>query len=60
MFMEPVRTRYTKNGDISVAYLVFGESDVDLSSFLINKAPGSLIGLARFQAWMNGWMMFAL
>ena len=28
--MEPIRTRYAKNGDISVAYQVFGEGDVDL------------------------------
>jgi pimeloyl-ACP methyl ester carboxylesterase len=28
--MEPIKTRYAKNGDISVAYQVFGEGDVDL------------------------------
>jgi len=28
--MEPIRTRYAKNGDINVAYQVFGEGDVDL------------------------------
>jgi class 3 adenylate cyclase len=28
--MEPIRTRYAKNGDIHVAYQVFGEGDVDL------------------------------
>jgi len=28
--MEPIRTRYAKNGDISVAYQVFGEGNVDL------------------------------
>jgi len=28
--MEPRRTRYAKNGDINVAYQVFGEGDVDL------------------------------
>lgn len=28
--MEPVRTRYAKNGEISVAYQVFGQGDVDL------------------------------
>jgi len=28
--MEPIRTRYAKNGDVSVAYQVFGEGDVDL------------------------------
>ena len=28
--MEPIRTHYAKNGDISVAYQVFGEGDVDL------------------------------
>jgi pimeloyl-ACP methyl ester carboxylesterase len=30
MQMEQIRTRYAKNGDISVAYQVFGEGDVDL------------------------------
>ena len=28
--MEPIRTRYAKNGDINVAYQVFGEGNVDL------------------------------
>ena len=28
--MEPIRTRYAKNGDINVAYQVFGEGQVDL------------------------------
>ena len=28
--MEPIRTRYAKNGDINVAYQVFGEGDVNL------------------------------
>ena len=28
--MEPIRTRYARNGDINVAYQVFGEGDVDL------------------------------
>jgi class 3 adenylate cyclase/pimeloyl-ACP methyl ester carboxylesterase len=28
--MEQIRTRYAKNGDIHVAYQVFGEGDVDL------------------------------
>jgi class 3 adenylate cyclase len=28
--MEPIRTRYAKNGEIHVAYQVFGEGDVDL------------------------------
>jgi class 3 adenylate cyclase len=28
--MEPIKTRYAKNGDINVAYQVFGEGDVDL------------------------------
>ena len=28
--MEPIRTRYAKNGDIHVAYQVFGEGDIDL------------------------------
>ncbi len=28
--MEPIRTCYAKNGDINVAYQVFGEGDVDL------------------------------
>jgi pimeloyl-ACP methyl ester carboxylesterase len=28
--IEPIRTRYAKNGDINVAYQVFGEGDVDL------------------------------
>ncbi len=28
--MEPGRTRYAKNGDIHIAYQVFGEGDVDL------------------------------
>jgi len=28
--MEPIRTRYAKNGDINVAYQVFGEGMVDL------------------------------
>lgn len=28
--MEPIVTRYAKNGDISVAYQVFGEGDIDL------------------------------
>ena len=28
--MEPIRTHYAKNGDIHVAYQVFGEGDVDL------------------------------
>ena len=28
--METIRTRYAKNGDINVAYQVFGEGDVDL------------------------------
>jgi pimeloyl-ACP methyl ester carboxylesterase len=28
--MEPIRTRYAKNGDINIAYQVFGEGDVDL------------------------------
>ena len=30
MQVEPIRTRYAKNGDINVAYQVFGEGDVDL------------------------------
>ena len=30
MQMEPIKTRYAKNGDISVAYQIFGEGDVDL------------------------------
>jgi pimeloyl-ACP methyl ester carboxylesterase len=28
--MEPIRTRYAKNGDINTAYQVFGEGNVDL------------------------------
>jgi hypothetical protein len=28
--VEPIRKRYAKNGDINVAYQVFGEGDVDL------------------------------
>jgi class 3 adenylate cyclase len=28
--MEPIRTRYAKNGDIHIAYQIFGEGDVDL------------------------------
>ena len=28
--MEPIRTRYAKNGDINIAYQVFGEGNVDL------------------------------
>jgi class 3 adenylate cyclase len=28
--MVPIRTRYAKNGDINIAYQVFGEGDVDL------------------------------
>ena len=28
--VEPIRTRYAKNGEINVAYQVFGEGDVDL------------------------------
>ena len=30
MPVEPKRTRYAKNGDINVAYQVFGEGDIDL------------------------------
>ena len=30
VFSVPLRTRYAKNGDISVAYQVFGKGKVDL------------------------------
>jgi pimeloyl-ACP methyl ester carboxylesterase/class 3 adenylate cyclase len=46
--MEPIRTQYAKNGDINVAYQVFGEGDVDLVF-----VPGFISHIENFWAEPN-------
>ena len=69
--MEQIRTRYAKNGDIHIAYQVFGEGDVDLVfvpgfishienySCSISRAQVFQTESVNYQAWMYVWTMFA-